>query len=44
MGTDGNLIVMGDGKKQLVPRYSFSLEPTGSANGLDMGGERRREH
>lgn len=42
----GNLIVMGDGDKQLLLSYSFSLEPTGFANGYtwDVGEKRELHH
>lgn len=41
MKHDGNLIVMGDGEKQLLPRYIFSIEPTGFANGSHIECEKR---
>lgn len=44
MRKDRNLIVMGNGERQFVPRYISSSEPTGSVYGLCMGCERRREH
>lgn len=42
MRHDGNLIVMGDGEKQLLPRYIFSVQPTGFANGSYIECERKR--
>lgn len=39
---DGNLMVMGDGEKQILPRYIFSVDPTVSANGFYMECERKR--
>lgn len=39
---DGNLMVMGDGEKQILPRYIFSVDSTVSANSFYMECERRR--
>ena len=42
MRHDGNIIVMGDGEKQLLPKYIFSIEPTGFANGSHTECDKKR--